>query len=320
MVEGKKMGEEYKIPLLVIVGPTATGKTKLSILLAQRLEGEIVSADSVQVYRYLDIGSAKPTAEEKKGIPHYMIDIVEPDQSFTVYDYQARAGKHIKEIYSRGRLPILVGGTGLYIKALVDGYAFRGGKHDPSLRARLTKELNTHGKEHLFRKLQKVDPVTGKKLHPNDTKRVIRALEYYCLTGEPISRQKELTGQGGCPYKLTMIGLSMPRGQLYDRINSRVDQMLRRGLLYEVRSLLGRGYPGDLKALQALGYRHMLMFLGKNWDWEKTVATLKQDTRKYAKRQMTWFRADKRISWLDIAENMKFEPFLDGICKRVAGY
>ncbi len=313
-------GEKNKIPLLVIAGPTATGKTELSIQLAQRIGGEIISADSVQVYRHLDIGSAKPAAEEKKGIPHHMIDVVEPDVNFTVFDYQTLAKRHIEEIHSRGKLPILVGGTGLYIKALIDEYAFRSGKYNPRLRKQLVEELGEYGKEHLYQKLQEIDPVTGKKLHLNDTRRIIRALEYYYLTGEPISRQKELTPKKGSPYRLTMIGLSMPRELLYARIDCRVDQMLRRGLLSEVANLLKKGYSSNLKALQSLGYRHMLMYLQKNQDWEETVAIFKQDTRRYAKRQMTWFRADERISWMEIEAGMKFEPILDSICNKVAGY
>ena len=308
------------IPLVVIAGPTATGKTDLSILLAERIGGEIVSADSVQVYRYLDIGSAKPSLQERRGIPHYMIDVVTPDVNFTVFDYQALAGKHILDIHSRGKLPILVGGTGLYIKALIDEYTFRSGKYNPGIRKKLQDELAEYGKEHLYEKLQKVDPVAGKKLHINDTRRIIRALEYYYLTGESISRQQELTLKKKSPYRLIMIGLTMERNLLYAKINSRVDLMLQKGLLYEVNELVKRGYSSSLKSLQSLGYKHMLMYLHGNWDWEEAVSFFKQDTRKYAKRQMTWFRADKRINWFEIGPEMKLDPILDSICKMVAGY
>lgn len=314
------IGRKNKIPLLVIAGPTATGKTELSILLAQRIGGEIVSADSVQVYRFLDIGSAKPTAEEKKGIPHYMIDVVEPDANFTVFDYQSMAKKHIMDIHSRGKLPILVGGTGLYIKALIDEYTFRSGKYNAGVRKQLQDELSSYGKEHLYRKLQQIDPERGKKLHINDTRRIIRALEYYYLTGEPISRQEELTLQHNSPYNLIMIGLTMQREVLYSRINRRVDLMLQKGLLQEVSSLLNRGYSSNLKSLQSLGYRHMLMFIKKVWDWDKAVSIFKQDTRKFAKRQMTWFKADERFTWFEMEADMKLEPILDSICIKVAGY
>jgi len=319
MNEAKAEGNN-EIPLIIIAGPTATGKTDLSILLAERIGGEIVSADSVQVYRYLDIGSAKPTAEERRGIPHYMIDVVTPDVNFTVFDYQSMARKHILEIHSRGKLPILVGGTGLYIKALIDEYTFRSGKYNPSVREKLQRELADYGKEHLYRKLQQVDPVGGEKLHPNDTRRIIRALEYYYLTGEPISRQQELTLQNKSPYELIMFGLTMKRELLYARINHRVDLMLQKGLLLEVKDILKKGYASNSKALQSLGYRHMLMYLQKNWEWEKIVSVFKQDTRKFAKRQLTWFRADKRITWLEIEPEMKLEPILDSICRKIAGY
>ena len=314
------IGRKNKIPLVVIAGPTATGKTELSILLAERIGGEIVSADSVQVYRFLDIGSAKPTAEEKRGIPHYMIDVVEPDANFTVFDFQSMARKHIKDIHSRGKFPILVGGTGLYIKALIDEYTFRSGKYNEGVRKQLQDELSRFGKEHLYRKLQRIDPERARKLHINDTKRIIRALEYYYLTGESISRQEELTLQHNSPYNLIMIGLTMRRELLYSRINRRVDLMLQKGLLQEVSSLLERGYSSNLKSMQSLGYRHMLMFIQKVWDWDKAVSAFKQDTRKFAKRQMTWFKADKRITWFEIEADMKLEPILDSICLKVAGY
>lgn len=317
MEERKSNGE---IPLVVIAGPTATGKTDLSILLAERIGGEIVSADSVQIYRYLDIGSAKPTTEERRNIPHYMIDVVTPDADFTVFDYQTMARKHIFDIHSRNKLPILVGGTGLYIKALIDDYTFRSGKYNAGIRKKLQKELNDYGKEYLYQKLQEIDPSGARKLHINDTRRIVRALEYYYLTGEPISRQQELTLQKKSPYKLIMVGLFMERELLYSRINRRVALMLQKGLLSEVKELVRRGYSSSLKSLQSLGYKHMLMYLQGNWEWEKAVSLFKQDTRKFAKRQMTWFRADKRITWMEIKPDLKIEPILDSICKTVAGY
>ena len=308
-----------RIPLLVIVGPTAAGKTGFAVGLAETLGGEVVSADSVQVYRYLDIGSAKPTLEERRGVPHYMLDITEPDADFTVFDYQKMAGDCIKKIHERGKLPILAGGTGLYIKALLDGYSFRSGKTDPSIRRKLQDELASYGKEFLYRKLQEVDPSTGERLHINDSKRIIRALEYYYMTGEPISRQQEMTLVAESPYLPVVFGLETEREALYEKINRRVDLMLKNGLLNEVKNLLVRGYTGDLKPMQSLGYRHIIMYLQGKWSWEETVATFKQDTRKFAKRQTTWFRADKRITWLKIEPKTDLQPVFESIYKRIAG-
>ncbi len=320
MKSKEQMAQKSPVPLLVVVGPTAVGKTKIALTLAQKLNGEIVSADSVQVYRYLNIGSAKPTLQEKQGIPHHLIDLVDPDVNFTVYDYQQRAQKVIQEINQRGRLPILTGGTGLYIKAVLDGYRFGSGKTDPVIRRHLAEELTLKGKEHLYRLLQQVDPTTAEKVHPNDLRRVERALEYYYLTGEPISRQKERTKkQKNEHYRLTLVGLTMKRSHLYERINSRTELMLKKGLLTEVRQLLARGYKSNLKSLQSLGYQHLIRYLEGEWDWVTAVSTLKRDTRRYAKRQMTWFRADKRVYWYELASQVE-KSIIDHICFRIEGY
>ena len=312
--------QERLIPLLVVAGPTAVGKTKISLALSQRLDGEIVSADSVQVYRYLDIGSAKPSLQERKGIPHHLIDLVDPDAEFTVYDYQQRAQKAIREIDQRGRLPILTGGTGLYIKAVLDSYRFDDRKTNPLIRKRLTEKLALKGKEYLYRLLQEIDPSTAKKVHPNDLRRIKRALEFFYLTGEPISRQRERTRkQKKTPYRLTVAGLTMERSCLYERINRRADLMMQKGLLVEVRQLLAKGYQSNLKSLQSLGYYHLIRYLEGEWDLETAISTLKRDTRRYAKRQLTWFRADERVHWYKL-EPQAEKSIIDHICSRIEGY
>ena len=313
--------QEYSIPLLVIVGPTAVGKTEIAIELAHRLRGEVISADSVQVYRYMDIGTAKPTLEERRGVPHHMIDIVDPDIDFTVYDYQQMAKNCIREVHNRGKLPILTGGTGLYIKAVVDDYTFCSGKVNPSLRRYLQEEMELKGKDTLFRLLREVDPLAAERVHPNDSRRIIRALEFFYLTGEPISVQWERTRKKQSNYQLFMVGIAMERTYLYERINRRVELMLEKGLLKEVKGLLERGFKSDLKSMQSLGYFHLANFLEGNWDWETAVNTFKKDTRRYAKRQLTWFRADQRIMWLEQKPgNTKKNPVLDIICSMVEGY
>lgn len=322
MTEQKEQAtQERLIPLLVVVGPTAVGKTKISLALAQRLNGEIISADSVQVYRYLDVGSAKPTLQERQGIPHHLIDLVDPDVNFTVYDYQQRAQRVIQVIERRGKLPILTGGTGLYIQAVLDGYHFSSGKTNPLIRKRLTEELVLKGKEHLYQLLQQIDPLTAEKVHPNDLRRIQRALEFFYLTGEPISRQRERTRiQKKNLYRLTMVGLTMKRSCLYERINRRAEQMLQKGLLSEVRQLLAQGYEGSLKSLQSLGYYHLIRYLEGKWNWETAISTFKRDTRRYAKRQLTWFRADERVDWYELKPWEDIKPIIDHICSRIEGY
>ncbi|MEW5921032.1 MAG: tRNA (adenosine(37)-N6)-dimethylallyltransferase MiaA [Bacillota bacterium] len=312
--------QEQGIPLLVLVGPTAVGKTALSIELAKRLDAEIVSADSVQVYRGLNIGTAKPTLEEQCSVKHHLIDIVDPTVNFTVYDYQRLARKTIAEIHNLGRLPLLVGGTGLYIKAVLEGFIFSSGKSSELIRKRLQDELKLKGKENLYRMLQEQDPASAGVIHPNDTKRVLRALEFFYLTGEPISVQKKRTRDKESSYKPLLIGLYMPREHLYARINKRVDMMMQSGFLAEVRGLLQKGYDKNLKSLQSLGYRHMITYLEGEWDWETTLFHLKRDTRRYAKRQLTWFCADPRIRWFPLRPGDNFNRVLESICCQLAGY
>ncbi len=309
-----------KIPLLVLVGPTAVGKTSFSIELAQRINAEIISADSVQVYRYLDIGAAKPTGVERRLVPHHLIDVVDPSVNFTAYDYQRLAREKIAEVYARGKLPLLTGGTGLYIKAVLDGFTFSSGKSNVQVRKRLQEELTARGNDYLYRLLQEQDPQSAKLIHPNDVKRVMRALEFIYLTGEPIGVQKERTAKKDSPYKPLLFGLYMNREQLYSRINMRAEQMIEQGLLNEVKGLLHNGYDKNMKSMQALGYRHMIAYLEGEWDLETTLLFLMRDTRRYAKRQLTWFCADSRIRWSHIKNGDSINKFLDNILTQLAGY
>ncbi|MGI6328211.1 MAG: tRNA (adenosine(37)-N6)-dimethylallyltransferase MiaA [Dethiobacteria bacterium] len=320
MSEKNDFKQEELIPLFVVVGPTAVGKTEISTALCNKLGGEVVSADSVQVYRHLDIGSAKPALEERQGIPHHLIDVVDPEVNFTVFDYQNMARQSIADIHKRGKLPFLTGGTGLYVKAVIDEYNFRSGKVNPLIRERLEEILELKGKEYLYRFLREIDPVTAQKVHPNDIRRIMRAFEFFYLTGEPISSQRELTEKKRSRYNLIMVGLTTKRSNLYERINKRVDLMIEQGLLEEVKGLLEKGYSSDLKSLQSLGYSHMIKYLQGKWDWDNAIINFKRDTRHYAKRQLTWFRADKRINWFEIDERRNIDPILESICSRVEGY
>lgn len=287
-------------PILVIVGPTAVGKTDLSIALAQRLDGEIISADSMQIYKGLDIGTAKPTASERQGIPHHMLDIVEPSLEFSVAEYQAMVEEILADLASRDKVPILTGGTGLYIRAVLEGFLLgTEGKND-TLRAHFHHVAETQGNEALHLRLQAVDAKTAARLHPNDLRRVIRALEVYETTGTPlsehISRQKEL----GPRHASVKFGLLRDRSRLYHRIDLRVDAMLAQGLLEEVEQLLEQGLAHDSTAMQALGYKELVGYLLGQYDLQEATRLLKRDTRRYAKRQMTWFGRDETIMWLDL--------------------
>jgi len=280
---------------IILLGPTATGKTELSIELAKNLNGEIISADSMQVYRGMDIGTAKPTLEERQGIPHHLIDLRDPDQEWTVADFVGETQKLKTEIPNRGRAPIIVGGTGLYLWSLLEGFAFPITPADKELRDRLEK-LPTST---LYARLSTIDPEAASKIHPNDKKRIIRALEVHELTGEPISKLQERrtsnVERGTQEYKL--VGLNLPREELYARINKRVDSMIEKGLIEEVKGLLAKGYSKQLFSFQALGYKEVLEYLDKKWTKEEMIEELKKRTRNFARRQMTWFRRFKNASW-----------------------
>jgi tRNA dimethylallyltransferase len=294
--------------IIVICGPTGIGKTSFAISVAQRFNGEIIGADSLQIYKYLNIGTAKPEPGEVKRVRHHLIDFVDPKDDFDAGCYVAAADKAIDDITARGKLPIVTGGTGLYIRALLNGL-FRSVPLCKKTMAQLTCELEDQGSLKLYQRLAQCDPEAAKKIHPNDSFRVIRALEVYQATGQKISDRHKRHRFDEVRYHSMKIGLHMDRETLYDHINKRVDIMLHQGLLNEVVTLLEKGYSFDLKPLQSIGYKHMAMFINHEVDWKEAVRLFKRDTRRYAKRQFTWFHKDKKIHWLmpsqvDLAEQM----------------
>ena len=287
-----------KPKLLCLLGPTAVGKTEISIQLAQRLKAEIVSVDSRQIYRQMDIGTAKPTLEEQQAVQHHLIDCVDITQPFSVADYQALADNAIIDIQNRGKQVLLVGGAGLYFRAIVDGL-FEGPGADVSLRKRLEQEAAQQGVDTLHNRLRACDPESAERIHPNNLTRVIRALEVYELTGIPMSEHQQQWQPENQRYPFLAFNLTMPREQLYQRIEQRVDKMLENGLIAEVESLLAAGYPRDTCALQSFGYKELIAYLDGKCTYLEAIDQLKQNTRRFAKRQLTWFRKDKRIEWVD---------------------
>lgn len=288
-----------KKPLLVITGPTASGKTDLAIQAALRLNGEIVSADSMQIYRYMDIGTAKPAIEERRGIPHHMIDIVNPDDKYNAALFQRQASKVIHSISERGKLPILVGGTGLYINSIIYPMSFTDAMEDQEYRWQLKKILKKRGALYLHEFLRQVDPITAGRLHPNDTRRIIRALEVYHLTGKTMEEYRQDFRRMEPTYNLMLYGLNPDRQKLYERINARAEKMLQSGLIQEVQNLLNMGYSKNLVSMQGLGYKEIVSYLRGLATLEEATEILKRDTRRFAKRQLTWFRREERIGWLD---------------------
>ncbi len=303
--------------LLVIVGPTAVGKTAVALRIAQRFSGEIVSADSMQIYRLMDIGTAKPGPQELEDVPHHLVDFIDPGQDFSVQEFQRLAQDHIKDITNRGHLPMLVGGTGLYINAVVDNYQFIGTEPDTTIRDHLMGLAEDEGPETLHERLARVDPVTAAKTHPNNVRRVARALEVYHTSGTPISEAALETEKTEPQYDCLVIGLTMDRAQLYHRIDQRVDQMIDAGLEDEVRMLLARGYSADGQALQALGYKEFVDYLQGRIGLEETTALIKRGTRRFAKRQLTWFRRDERTLWFDVGQGL--DQVVKDISTAVAG-
>jgi len=283
--------------VVVVCGPTGIGKTRTAIDLSRRFGGEIVGADSMQIYRSMDIGTAKPTAAEQACVTHHMIDIVDPDVPYDAARYAREAGKAVRALHRRGRVPVVAGGTGLYIKALIYGL-FDSRPLDPGYRRRLEHAADAHGTAYLHARLADCDPAAVADIHENDRFRIIRALETFQATGRPISALRQEHRFARPRFAAFKIGLTMPRRALYDRIDRRVDQMVAEGLLEEVRSLLARGYHAGLKSMQSIGYRHMVDYLQGGVPWEETLRLLKRDTRRYAKRQFTWFRADPDIVWV----------------------
>ena len=299
-----------EIPLLVIVGPTASGKTGLAVDLARLFDGEVVSADSMQVYRRMNIATAKPTPEEMGEIPHHLIDFVEPDDAaFSVADYARLAHQKITEIDGRGKLPILAGGTGLYIDTVIDNIDFENIKGDNRVRARLASEAAERGNEAMLKRLQEVDPELAIGLHPNNLGRILRALEVWETTGIPMSEHQRRSRLTSKRYKLCMLGLNyMDRALLYDRVNRRVDQMVEQGLLEEAKEIL-QSYGGT--ARQAIGYKELLPYFEGQADLESCIDRLKQMTRHYAKRQLSWFRRDERIQWLMVDQFSSRQELLE---------
>lgn len=283
--------------VIVICGPTGIGKTAAAIKVAEVFGGQIISADSMQIYRHMDIGTAKPTPEEKARVPHYMIDIVDPDEDFDAAMFAQVARKKIAELDEKQIPAIVAGGTGFYIKSLVHGL-FQGVTADSEIRTRLKQEAAINGGECLHERLRQYDPDTAAKIHPNDVFRIVRAIEVYEITGKPLSEYHETHQFSEEPFHVLKIGLDMEREMLYERINRRVDAMIAAGFEDEVRKLLDMGYSPELKSMQSIGYRHLAEFILGKMSYEEAVRTLKRDTRRYAKRQMTWFKADPQIIWM----------------------
>lgn len=285
--------------LLIIAGPTAIGKSSISIELAKKLHGEVISADSMQIYKHMDIGSAKILKEEMQGIPHHLIDFLEPYIEFSAAEFKKHAEIIIDEILERNNLPMLVGGTGLYINSLICNYGFTQAEKDEDYRKDLTEQAESFGKEYVHGLLKDVDISSYNRLYPNDLKRVIRALEVYKLTGKTISEFNENEDIFNIPYKVFYFVLNMDREKLYQRINLRVDKMIEEGLVEEVIKLREMGYNSDMQAMKGIGYKEILSYLDGEITLEEAINLIKQGSRNYAKRQLTWFRKDSRVNWVD---------------------
>ena len=288
-----------KKPLIVLTGPTAVGKTSLSISLAKAVNGEIISADSMQVYKGMDIGSAKIRKEEMQGVTHYLVDILEPEEEFHIVKFQELAKAALEEIYAKGKIPILVGGTGFYIQAVTRDIDFTQAEQETSYREELEQFAKEKGAEYLHEKLREVDSKSAENIHANNVKRVIRALEFYHQNGTPISEHNEEQKQQTSPYNLAYFVLTAQREILYERIDRRVDQMMEEGLLEEVKSLRERGCHRGMVSMQGLGYKEILAYLEGEYPLEEAVRILKRDTRHFAKRQLTWFRREQDVIWVD---------------------
>ena len=291
-----------KKPLIVLTGPTAIGKTSLSISLAKAVNGEIISADSMQVYKHMDIGSAKIRPEEMKGVPHYLVDVLEPEEEFHIVKFQQMAKAAMEEIYGKGKIPILVGGTGFYIQAVTRDIDFTEAKQEDAYRSELEALAEEKGAEYLHEMLQKADPASAESIHAHNVKRVIRALEFYHQNGTPISAHNEEQKAQESPYNLAYFVLNGPREILYDRIDRRVDQMLEEGLVKEVEKLKEMGCHRGMVSMQGLGYKEILACLEGEYPLEEAVRILKRDTRHFAKRQLTWFRREKDVIWVNKEE------------------
>ena len=312
------MNEKKKRPLLILTGPTAVGKTELSIALAKKINGAVISADSMQVYRGMDIGSAKVTPEEMQGVPHYLIDVLAPEDEFHVVRFQEMAKEALQEIYEKKQIPIIAGGTGFYIQALLYDIDFTEQDEDTALRNHYVQLAEVLGNAFLHELLRQVDPVSAEMIHANNVKRTIRALEYFEKTGEPISRHNEEERAKESPYDFRYFVLTDERAHLYERIDHRVDLMLGAGLVEEVKRLRAQGCHKGMVSMQGLGYKEILSWLEGEISYEEAVYLLKRDTRHFAKRQLTWFRRERDVIWLNKPDyDYNDSRILDDILKNI---
>ncbi len=296
------MEDKTEKKLIVLAGPTAVGKTSLSLRLAKAIGGAVISADSMQVYRGMDIGSAKVRPEERKEVPHYLVDVLDPGEEFHVVRFQELAKEALAEIYAAGRIPILTGGTGFYIQALLYDIDFTEQEEDPALRARYEAIAREEGTGTLHRMLEEIDPVSAESIHENNVKRMIRALEFYEQSGVTISSHNERERQKESPYRFCYFVLTEDRERIYARIDERVDGMIRDGLVEEVRALREAGCGRDLVSMQGLGYKQLLAWMDGEYSYEEALRLIKRDTRHFAKRQLTWFRRERDVIWIDKAD------------------
>ena len=313
------MKNAEKNPLVIITGPTAAGKSALAVALAKRIGGEVISADSMQVYRGMDIGSAKITPEEMEGVPHHLLDILEPEEEFSAAAFKELADQAIQDIYKRGKIPIIAGGTGFYIQTVLYDIRFNENETDPEYRAKLEKEAakGEEGILGLYNRLREIDPLSAERIHQNNIKRVIRALEYYHLTGQPISLHNDEQARQTSPYNFAYFVLTDDRAAIYERIDRRVDKMIKAGLEAEVKKLKDRGCTRDMVSMQGLGYKEMLDYLNGECTLEQAVYLIKRDSRHFAKRQLTWFRRERDVRWLDHQEFNNEEDILEEVCSQL---
>lgn len=299
--------------IIVLVGPTAVGKTYVSVQLAKKLNTEIISADSMQIYKEMNVGTAKITEDEKQGITHHMIDIISPNEKFSVSEFKSESEKIIDNILEENKIPIIVGGSGLYVNSLIYDLDFGNAKSDNKIRDYYTALYNEKGEDFLYEKLKEIDPESSEKIHKNNVKRVIRALEVHEITGKKFSELNTDIRKYSKKYDCILIGLNMDRKILYERINQRVDKMLSEGLIEEVRNLIKEGYDKNLVSMQGIGYKEIVEYLEGNISLEETVIILKRNTRRFAKRQFTWFLRDTNVKWFDISTINDIDSTVDSI-------
>lgn len=311
------MKQNQKRPLIILAGPTAVGKTDLSIALAKRIHGQIISADSMQVYKGMDIGTAKITRDEMQGVPHYLIDVLDPTEDFNVVIFQQMAKDAMEKIYAAGDIPILVGGTGFYIQALLYDIDFEENNSDTSIREKYQKIAKEQGADYLHEQLKLVDPRAAEEIHAHNVKRVIRALEFYKQTGRRISEHNEEQREKASPYEYAYYVLNDDRQKLYERIDKRVDLMMESGLVDEVKNLKEHGCTREMVSMQGLGYKEIFAYLEGEYSYEEAVYVLKRDTRHFAKRQLTWFKREQDVIWLDRGQFEDTDSILDAMITRI---